>query len=221
MAGPLAAVLLSLAVTTLLAMRRAPILAAWVAAGLVLATQLLTGPLVTCGVMVPVMCAMSFQLAARSVGRRLVAGAVGVLATAAVEVVLDPVLGASGGVFIAGILLGFGFAGFLLRSRAAAVEALRERTVELSRQRDRTAELAVAADRERIGTDLETAIGARIRTISEAAVIGRGTVRAGPARGRSRRARARRARGSGDVGEHARGRRHDAGGADGTASRTR
>jgi signal transduction histidine kinase len=178
--GPLAAVLLSLAVTTLLAVRRAPTVAAWVAAGLVLATQLLTGPLVTCGVMVPVMCAMSFQLAARSVGPRLVAGAAGVLVTAGVEVVLDPVLGASGGVFIAGLLLGFAFAGFLLRSRAAAVEALRQRTVELSRQRDRTAELAVAADRERIGTDLETAIGTRIRTISVSAVIGRGTMRDGP-----------------------------------------
>ncbi len=177
--SPLAAVLLSLAVATLLAFRRAPGVAAWATAGLALATQLLTGPLVTCGVLVPVMCAMSFQLAAHRSGRRLVVGAAGVCATAAVETVLDPVLGAPGGLFIGGVLIGFAFAGFLLRSRAAAVETLRRRTIELAEQRDRTAELAVAADRARIGTDLEAAIGTRIRTISEAAGVGRGTVRDG------------------------------------------
>jgi signal transduction histidine kinase len=174
--GPRAAVLVSLAVATLLAFRRAPAAAAMAAAVLTLATQLLTGPLVTCGVMVPVICAMTFQLAAHSSGRELVLGALGVLATGTVEIMLDPVLGATAAVFLAGVLAGFAFAGFLLRSRAVALEALRRRTVELSRQRERTAELAVAADRARIGTDLETAIGSRIRTISEAADIGRATV---------------------------------------------
>ena len=177
--GPWAAVLVSLAVATLLAFRRAPAAAALAAAVLTLATQLLTGPLVTCGVMVPVMCAMTFQLAARSSGRELLLGAVGVVATGTVEVTLDPVLGATAAVFLAGVLGSFAFAGFLLRSRAAALEALRRRTVELSRQRDRTAELAVAADRARIGTDLETAISSRIRTISAAASIGRRTVLGG------------------------------------------
>ena len=60
--GPWAAVLVSLAVATLLAFRRAPATAALAAAVLTLATQLLTGPLVTCGVMVPVMCAMTPQV---------------------------------------------------------------------------------------------------------------------------------------------------------------
>lgn len=177
--GPVAAVLVTLAISCLLAMRSAPAGAPAVAAVLGLSTQLLTGPIITCGVLLPVMCAMTFQLAVRAAGRTLLVGATGVVVAGAVEVALDPVIGASGAVFIAGTLAGFGFGGFLLRSRAAMLESLRRRTVELSRQRDRTAQLAVAADRARIGADLETEIGSRIRTISEAATLGRDTVRGG------------------------------------------
>ena len=154
--GPWAAVLVSLAVATLLAFRRAPATAALAAAVLTLATQLLTGPLVTCGVMVPVMCAMTFQLAARSSGRELLLGAVGVVATATVEVTLDPVLGLTAAVFLVGVLGSFAFAGFLLRSRpppwrpcAAAPWTCRDSATAPPSWRWR-------ADRARIGTDLET-----------------------------------------------------------------
>ena len=134
--GPVAVVLVALAVSTLLGFRRAPAASAVLAAVLVLLVQLLAGPLVTCAAMFPVMCAMAYQLAAHAGGPQLAVGSAGVVAL-------------------------------------GVVETLRRRTVELTHQRERTAELAVAADRARIGTDLQAAIGPHLRAIAEAAASGR------------------------------------------------
>jgi len=177
--GPVAVVLVALAVSTLLGFRRAPAASAVLAAVLVLLVQLLAGPLVTCAAMFPVMCAMAYQLAAHAGGPQLAVGSAGVVALGVVETLLDPALGLGAGIFIAGVLAGFAFAGILLRSRAALAETLRRRTVELTHQRERTAELAVAADRTRIGTDLEAAIGPHLRTIAAAAERGQVTVEQG------------------------------------------
>ena len=176
---PVAVILVVLAVLTLLGFRRAPGTSAVVAAVLVLLVQLLAGPLVTCAVMFPVMCAMAYQLAAHAAGASLVVGTVGLVGLGVVETLLDPVLGLGAGIFMVGVLAGFAFAGILLRSRAALAESLRQRTVELTHKRERTAELAVAADRTRIGTDLEAVIGPHLGAIAEAAEAGQKTVGTG------------------------------------------
>ncbi|HEU4330465.1 MAG TPA: hypothetical protein VFR40_05060 [Lapillicoccus sp.] len=174
--GPVTVVLVALAVMTLLAFRRAPAISAVLAAVLVLVVQLVAGPLVTCAAIFPVMCAMAYQLAAHAAGTSLVVGAAGLIGLGVVEVMLDPALGLGAGIFIFGVLAAFAFAGVLLRSRARLAETLRQRTVELTQQRERTAELAIAADRTRIGSDLDAAIGPHLRSIAAAADTGRQTV---------------------------------------------
>lgn len=175
--GPIALVLMIVSTLPLLAFRRQPGFATLVTAAGVLSTQLAAGPLVTCGTIFPLVCVMAFQL---GVGTRPPTqtrfGLIGLAATVVVEGVWDPALGLEGGVFIGGVALGFGVAGLVLRSRTQLVERLRLSTAELVRQRDRTAEIAVAADRARIGSDLDAAVRTRIDAIASAAASGRRSI---------------------------------------------
>lgn len=180
--GVLAVILVQLSVWTLVLVRPAPAIAAWLFAVAVLATQLLAGPLVTCGVVLPVLAAMSFNLAARP-GRLtvVVAAALGIAAVGAAELVLDPALADTVGALVVILALagGFAAAGLVVRSRRRLLEVLQQRTGELARQRDRTAELAVQADRARVSEDLELAIASRIEVIARAVEQGRQTLETG------------------------------------------
>lgn len=170
--------LVVLAVLPLLAMRQHPVAAPVAVAVMVLIAQLTVGPIVTCGVVLPVIFVMTFQLGSRPLSRlQLTVGGLGVLATALIELLLDPVLGTlDAAIFLFGLATAFFIGGLLVRSRVRMTEALRRRTIELAEQRDRTAALAVEADRERVGVDLELAIRSRVAGIAAAAAYARGQV---------------------------------------------
>jgi signal transduction histidine kinase len=98
-----------------------------------------------------------------------------VIATALTELLLDPALGTvDAAIFIFGLATAFFIGGLLVRSRVKMTDTLRRRTMELAEQRDRTAALAVAADRERVGADLEVAVRSRVAGIAVAARYARG-----------------------------------------------
>ncbi len=159
-------------------MRRHPVAAPVAVAVLTLIAQLTVGPLVTCGVVLPVIFVMTFQLGSRLLTTiQLTVGGLGVIATALIELLLDPALGTvDAAIFIFGLATAFFIGGLLIRSRVRMTEALRRRTMELAEQRDRTAALAVEADRERVGADLEVAIRSRVAGIAVAAGYARGQV---------------------------------------------
>lgn len=169
-AGPIAHVLVPLSVLPLLAFRRYPAAAPLAVAGVTLATQIVTGPLITCGVVLPTALIMAFQLGSRMTSsRQLAVGGAGLIGTLLVEVVFDPALAApAAAVFVFGLGTTFFMGGLMVRSRVRMAVDLRRRTAELADQRDRTAALAVAADRERIGTDLQAAVRGRIDAITRA-----------------------------------------------------
>lgn len=170
-AGGAAVVLVPLAVLPLLAMRRHPAAAPVATAVLTLLTQVVAGPLVTCGVVLPTAMIMAFQLGSGLPSTRQQAvGGLGLLGVALVEVLLDPVLGSvAAAVFVLSLGTTFFAAGLVVRARVRMVLALRRRAIELAEQRDRTAALAVAADRERIGADLNLTVRARVAAIATAA----------------------------------------------------
>ena len=176
--GAWAYVIVVLAVLPLLAMRRHPVAAPVAVAALTLIAQLTVGPMVTCGVVLPVIFVMTFQLGSRLLTTiQLTVGGLGVIATALIELLLDPALGTvDAAIFIFGLATAFFIGGLLIRSRVRMTEALRRRTMELAEQRDRTAALAVEADRERVGADLEVAIRSRVAGIAVAAGYARGQV---------------------------------------------
>ena len=169
--GVWAYVIVVLAVLPLLAMRRHPVAAPVAVAVLTLIAQLTAGPMVTCGVVLPVIFVMTFQLGSRLLTTlQLTVGGLGVIATALIELLLDPALGTvDAAIFVFGLATTFFIGGLLIRSRVRMTEALRRRTMELADQRDRTAALAVEADRERVGADLEVAIRSRVAGIAVAA----------------------------------------------------
>ena len=176
--GGWAYVIVVLAVLPLLAMRRHPVAAPVVVAAATLIAQLTIGPLVTCGVVLPVLFVMTFQLGSRLLTTiQLTAGGLAVLATALIELLLDPALGTvDAAIFVLGLATAFFIGGLLIRSRIRMTDALRRRTMELADQRDRTAALAVEADRERVGADLEVAIRSRVAGIAAAAGLARAHV---------------------------------------------
>lgn len=179
----LAMLLVQVSVWTLVIVRSAPLLASLVLAVTTLATQLVVGPLITCGVILPVLASMAFQLAARSVWPRVaVLTALGIAAGGAVELVFDPALsGDPAGALTVVLVLagGFAIAGLVVRSRRQLLDTLQQRTDELARQRDRTAELAVQADRALVSENLELAIASRIEIIATAVEQGRRTLGTG------------------------------------------
>ena len=176
--GVWAYVIVVLAVLPLLAMRRHPVAAPIAVAACTLIAQLTVGPIVTCGVVLPTIFVMTFQLGSRLLTTlQLTLGGLGVIATALIELLLDPALGTvDAAIFIFGLATTFFISGLLIRSRLRMTEALRRRTMELAEQRDRTAAMAVEADRERVGADLEVAIRSRVAGIVVAAGYARGQV---------------------------------------------
>lgn len=176
--GDWAYVIVVLAVLPLLAMRRHPVAAPVTVAAMTLVAQLTVGPIVTCGVVLPTIFVMTFQLGSRLITTlQLTLGGLGVLATVLIELLLDPALGTvDAAIFVFGLATAFFIGGLLIRSRVRMTEKLRSRTMELAEQRDRTADLAVEADRERVGADLEVAIRSRVAGIAVAAEYARGQV---------------------------------------------
>jgi len=176
--GGWAYALVVLAVLPLLAMRRHPVAAPVVVAAATLIAQLTVGPMITCGVVLPVVFVMTFQLGSRLLTTiQLTVGGLGVIATTLIELLLDPALGTvDAAIFIFGLATAFFIGGLLIRSRVRMTDTLRRRTMELADQRDRTAALAVEADRERVGADLEVAIRSRVAGIAAAAGLARAHV---------------------------------------------
>ena len=171
-------VVVVLAVLPLLAMRRHPVAAPVAVAAATLIAQLTVGPMVTCGVVLPVIFVMTFQLGSRLISTiQLTVGGLGVIATALIELLLDPALGtADAAIFVFGLATAFFIGGLVIRSRVRMTDTLRRRTMQLADQRDRTAALAVEADRERVGADLEVAIRSRVAGIAAAAGLARAHV---------------------------------------------
>ncbi len=172
-AGALAAAVLVpfVAIPVLLA-RLAPVWAAVALAAGVLLNEAAIGPMVRCGVVFPVMLVIVYQLGAADpvknrIGRWL--GLAACVATTALELAWDPALDSSSAIFVASLGVGFYCAGLLIRSRTTLVATLQRRTSELQEQRDRTAAVEVAADRARVGADLERLIRSQIQEIGESA----------------------------------------------------
>ena len=167
--GGLAAAVLVQAVTLpVLLARIEPVWAACALAVGAVLNEVVIGPMVRCAVIFPVMLVIVYQLgAADPVKYRNVRwlGIGACVATTAMELAWDPALDGSSGIFVASLGVGFYCAGLLIRSRTTLVATLRRRTNELHEQRDRTAALEVAADRARVGADLERLIRAQIRAI--------------------------------------------------------
>lgn len=177
-----AAILMQLTSLPVLLARVAPALAAGSLACGVLINEIVVGPMVRCGVVLPVLFAITYQLGAQfGTARRLQqwVGLAGCSAVALMELAWDPVLDRSAGLFIGSFGVAVYLAGLLISSRTRLVGALRERTAELGRQRDRTAAVEVAADRARVGSELETLIRSQIRSISTSAELAGAAVRTG------------------------------------------
>ena len=184
--GTVGAVLMSLTLTLpALFARRWPAWAAIALAAGALLNEVVIGPMVRCGVVLPVLFLIAFQFG--SIGptlRRpiLVSGLAAWIGVAAMELAWDPVLDSSAAVIIAALGGGFFCAGMLIRSRTGMVRSLRLRTEELRVQRDRTAALEVAADRSRVGADLERLIRTQVQEIAANADLARAAVDDEPAR---------------------------------------
>jgi signal transduction histidine kinase len=165
--------------------RRWPAGAAMALAAGALLNEIVIGPMVRCGVMLPVLFLIAFQFGAVGPTLRRSMLALGVTAwvgVAAMELAWDPVLDSSAAVIIAALGGGFFCAGMLIRSRTGMVTSLRLRTEELRAQRDRTAALEVAADRIRVGADLERLIRTQVQQIAAHADLARAAVDDEPAR---------------------------------------
>jgi len=170
--GVAAAIVVQAVTLPVLLARRAPAWAAGALAAGALLNEVVIGPMVRCGVIFPVMFVIAYQLGAADpakhrIGRWLGIGAC--VATSAMELAWDPVLDSSSAIFVASLGAGFYCAGMLIRSRTKLVASLQRRTNELHEQRDRTAAMEVAADRARVGADLERLIRAQIQAIEVSA----------------------------------------------------
>jgi len=170
--GVVAAIVVQAVTLPVLLARVAPAWAAGAQAAGVLLNEVAIGPMIRCGVTFPVMFVIVYQLGAADpakhrIGRWLGIGAC--VATTAMELAFDPVLDSSSAIFVASLGLGFYGAGMVIRSRTRLVATLLRRTNELQEQRDRTAALEVAADRARVGADLERLIRAQIQAIGVSA----------------------------------------------------
>jgi len=153
---------------------RAPARAAGAQAAGLLLNEILFGPMIRCGYAFPALLVIVFALgSADSVrhGSSRWLGLGACVATAAMMALWDPALDSSAAIFIAGLFVGFFLAGALIRSRTILVKTLRRRTDELEQQRDRTAALEIAADRARVGADLERLIRAQIAAIGASAAL--------------------------------------------------
>jgi len=170
--GVAAAIAVQAVTLPVLLARVAPAWAAGAQAAGVLLNEVAIGPMVRCGVIFPVMFVIVYQLGAADPEKHRMSRWLGIgacVATTAMELAFDPVLDSSSAIFVASLGLGFYCAGMVIRSRTRLVATLLRRTNELHEQRDRTAALEVAADRARVGADLERLIRAQIQAIGASA----------------------------------------------------
>jgi len=171
--GVAAAVLLVPFVTIpVLLAKVAPVWAAFALAAGALLNEIVIGPMIRCGVIFPVMLVIVYQLGAADPGKHRINQWLGIgacVATTAMELAWDPALDSSAAIFVGSLGVGFFCAGLLIRSRTKLVATLQRRTSELHEQRDRTAALEVAADRARVGADLERLIRGQIHSIGVSA----------------------------------------------------
>jgi len=180
-----AAVLVPFVTIPVLLAKVAPVWAAGALAAGVLLNEIIIGPMIRCGVVFPVMLVIVYQLGAADPGKHRIGRWLGIgacVATTAMELAWDPALDSSAAVFVGSLGVGFFCAGLLIRSRTRLVATLQRRTAELHEQRDRTAALEVAADRARVGADLEQLIRAQIHSIGISAEQAKSAANADPDR---------------------------------------
>jgi signal transduction histidine kinase len=106
---------------------------------------------------------IAWVIAAYSVGayldlRGAVLGLAGLVVAVDAWVTMTPNNGGTDLVFISLIMLGFWFAGRVVRSRNLLTATLKERTEELEREREERARLAVAEERSRIARELHDVV---------------------------------------------------------------
>jgi signal transduction histidine kinase len=179
-AGAASAVLL-MTVPVLFARRWPVEAAAALAAGAAL-NWLVIGHMVRCGAALPAVFFVAFELGARAGRRDRVLGMAFLVVSLFCQSASDPRLaGPQVLILLVPVSAGFLIAGALLRSRNAVIAGLRARTAELRVQRQRNAELAVAADRARIGGELDDFLRDRVDRIAVTAEAGRVTLDSEPA----------------------------------------
>jgi hypothetical protein len=172
-AGGVAACVAATAMTLPVAFaRRAPLAAAAVLAAAAAVNELFFGHLFRCGAALPAVFFVAYLAGRACTGRARALVLAGVLASAAVQCVYDPRLGAPVIVLMAAVSGVFAGAGILVRRRAALVAELRRRTGQLREQREQTAALAVAAERARITADIGGTLRERIDEIGRLAQPG-------------------------------------------------
>ncbi len=161
--------------------RRAPLAAAVAVAVGAAANELLVGPMIRCGPGLPAVFAIAFFAGTRLDRSRLAVAAGFCFGAVITQAVYDPNLGP--GFLVAGVpvVAAACIAGRLARSRSLAAAALRERNSELREQRELTSRLAVAADRARVGADLDVFLRDRIAAMAVAAAQGRDLIADDPA----------------------------------------
>jgi signal transduction histidine kinase len=159
--------------------RRFPLQAVAVLAAAAVFNWLVVGSYVRCGAALPALFLCLFSSADRLELEPALAAAALALVSGIAQSQSDPQLKgfAIGAVVLVALLFG---AGRLVRSRQRMVVNLRERTDALRRQREQTAQLAVAADRARLGGELEGVLAGRLAGLSATAAAARDTVSSEP-----------------------------------------
>ena len=152
--------------------RRAPLAAAVVVAAAALVNGIVFGPLVRCGVVLPVIFLLAFSVGTRYGRGKAAAGSLACAAAVVAEGLSDPQIEAQGLVFVLPVMVAFFAAGRLVRARTRTAAELRARSAELREQREQTARLAVLADRARVSTDLESSLHTRLDGIAATAAAG-------------------------------------------------
>jgi len=100
----------------------------------------------------------AYSVAAHCGRRSAILGLVALVVAVDSWVTLTPNNGGTDLVFISLIMLGFWFAGRVVRSRNVLTSTLKERTEELEREREKRARLAVAEERSRIARELHDVV---------------------------------------------------------------
>jgi signal transduction histidine kinase len=161
--------------------RRAPAVAAVAVALGAVANEFLIGPMVRCGPALPAVLAIGFFAGTRLRPAGLAVAVAALAGSMVTQSFYDPHLG--GPSFLQAclpVLAGAVLAGRLARAHRRAAADLRTRNAELRAQRERTAALAVAADRARVGADLDAFLRDRIDGMARVARAGRAAIGTDP-----------------------------------------
>jgi signal transduction histidine kinase len=169
-----AAVPLFLAVTLPLAWRRVtPLRTIAIALGALLLHVVLFGSLVRCGTAFPVVFVLAYAIGARASGRDALVG-LGLALAFVLVVYLSDDADLTLGVlpFVSVMTAAVWGTGRVVRSRGLMVGQLEERTHELREIRDERARLDVAADRERLSSELDELLQHRLGELATLADAG-------------------------------------------------